>query len=82
MNGRNRIGYNMIGRRVGESHPRAKLTDREVEMIHQLHEQHGLGYRRIAAKFECSWYTVRDIVTRGRRSSKAVRYKTVGMTKH
>jgi len=54
------------GLRRGENHPRATLTDGEVEMIRKLHEQ-GLGYKRIASKFECGVRTVRDIVSYRRR---------------
>lgn len=40
--------------RSGQFHPRAKLTDREVELIRFLHENLGLGYAKLAAKFEIS----------------------------
>lgn len=35
------VFVNEAGRRVGESHPRAKLTDHEVDLIRQLAE--GIG---------------------------------------
>ena len=41
---------NERGRRIGEDHPGAKLTDHEVELLLALHEQ-GWGYRRLARKF-------------------------------
>lgn len=49
------------GRRIGESHPRAVLLDHEVEMMRELHEAEGFGYRRLAKKFEVPRDTVRDI---------------------
>lgn len=45
----------------GERHHRAKLSDYDVYLICELHRQ-GLGYKKIARKFECGVSTVRDIV--------------------
>ena len=42
---------NERGRRIGESHPRARLTDREIDLIRELCEE-GLSYRQIAKTFE------------------------------
>lgn len=47
-------------RLYGQSHPRAKLIDHDVEMIRQLHEQ-GMGYRQTADKFGVSRHTVKSI---------------------
>lgn len=52
------IAVNEIGRRIGESHPKAKLTDRDIDLIRELHEGHGMGYKTIARKFETSPTTV------------------------
>lgn len=41
---------------------RTVLTDHEVELMRQLHEE-GYGYRRLAKIFEIHRMTVRDIVT-------------------
>lgn len=49
------------GKPLGEAHGRAKITDREVELIRELHER-GLGYRKLAFKFEISRSHVRRIV--------------------
>ena len=62
-----------MGRLHGENHPDAILSDEDVELIRQLYEEgqrmclaerkrRKLGYRGIAARFECSCRTVRDIV--------------------
>lgn len=51
------------GHRRGEAHPRANLTDQDVELMRELHEQHQLGYKRLALKFECSKETARDVCT-------------------
>ena len=71
------VAINAKGRRVGETHQRAKLTDADVEMILALHDE-GIGYRQIAKKFDETitdpatgqelpgyrpgWSTVRDVV--------------------
>ncbi|HMG61238.1 MAG TPA: hypothetical protein VK583_16025 [Burkholderiales bacterium] len=59
---RGRIVLNERGRRINESHPRALLTDHEIDLIRELHEdgldrqgrviRKGLSYRQIAEKFE------------------------------
>lgn len=62
----------------GEEHHGAKLTDDDVELIRQLYEHGltlpeeerrrcGLGYKGIAARWECPPRTVRDIVQYKRR---------------
>jgi DNA-binding Lrp family transcriptional regulator len=52
-----------IAPRIGERHPKAKLTDDDVRLMRALREQHKMPYREIAEKFECSIWTARDIVT-------------------
>lgn len=48
-------------RRIGEQHPRAVLTDHEVELVHELHEQ-GMALAEIARKMEVSKGCVWKIV--------------------
>lgn len=45
------VRVNEGGRRIGEDHHRAKLTDADVEQIIAMLDA-GMGYRRIAAKFD------------------------------
>lgn len=71
------VGVNESGRRVGESHPRAVLTDSQVDMMRELHEELGMGYRRLAAMFKVSKRTVRDICAYKRRWQLAERWKAV-----
>lgn len=56
-----RVALNELGRRVGESHPRAKMTDAEVDLVRSLHAD-GLSLQAIAEKFEvskgCIWKIV------------------------
>lgn len=68
---------NAGGLRVGESHQRAKLTDREVDQIRELHESGELGYRKLATMFEVSRGTIRDIVKCKRRAQVVVGHREV-----
>ena len=70
------VGVNEEGRRVGEYHHSAKLTDHDIDLIRQLHSE-GLGYTEIAVKFETSKYTVRDYVTCRRRAQYPARFKRI-----
>jgi hypothetical protein len=58
------------GRVIGESHPRAKLTDADVDLILELRDA-GLSLGQIAAKFEVARSTVADICN-GRTRSHTV----------
>jgi DNA invertase Pin-like site-specific DNA recombinase len=55
------IRRNSQGYRIGECHHNAKLTDDDCRLIRELRDE-GLTYKEIAEKFECSLWTVRDIV--------------------
>lgn len=70
------VAVNEKGNRIGEDHQRAKLTDREVELIRQLLAD-GLGYRQVAKKFEVSRELVRDIAKGRRRSQTPVAWRTI-----
>lgn len=57
-------------KRIGQDHHRSKLSDADIDQIHALADM-GLGYARIAAKFDdipggISKATVRDVL-KGRR---------------
>lgn len=58
------VGFNDKGKRCGETHHRAKLSDADVDLILYLHIE-GLTFTAIAAKFDdgmtISKSTVRDI---------------------
>ena len=55
------IYRNHGGWRVGESHPRSKLTTAQVWEIRKLHSE-GVSYAALADLFKCGVSTVRDIV--------------------
>lgn len=65
---------NDSGHVVGEDHHRAKLTDHEVWLIHEL-RAHGVKRADIADKMECSIHTVIAILCSRRRAQIAVNQK-------
>lgn len=46
----------------GESHMRAKFSDRQVSEMRHMHEVLGVSRVDIASAFGCSYWTVRDIL--------------------
>lgn len=57
------------GRRCGETHHNAKLTDQDVEWIRELRFDHKIPVGVLAEKFEVSESTISDICNFRRRSS-------------
>lgn len=68
------IGLSESGTRVGETHHRAKLTDHDIDLIRELHEE-GLSYKVIAEKFDIGKSTVADIVKCRRRWQLPVKWR-------
>lgn len=61
------FAVNERGLRIGESHPRAVLTDHEVGLLLELREAEGWSYSRLAKVFEISKGAVAKIVSGQRR---------------
>ena len=73
------IGLNEDGRRVGQSHPKARLTDDEVEKMRVLREGLRVPYHRLAELFEVSVFTVVKICQYARRNQVVFREKEVNL---
>lgn len=71
------VAINEAGLRIGEDHPKAELTDAEVELIRSLHEADGMSYSQLAEKFEQSKGAIAKICQYKRRAQFAVRIKAV-----
>lgn len=81
------VAVNECGRRIGASHPRAKLTDEEVDWIRELAEpevdvdgkviRRGLSHREIAKKFEINRGHVGKVVRCDQRGQVASQYRRV-----
>ena len=56
------VAVNDAGRRIGEDHPRAVLSDHEVDLVFSLHED-GMSISELARKMEvskgCIWKILR-----------------------
>lgn len=70
------VPVNEAGLRIGEGHQNAKLTDAEVELIRQMHED-GLTYDELAEKFEVSKWAIGRICRYERRAQHPVKWKEV-----
>jgi DNA-binding CsgD family transcriptional regulator len=73
------VAVNDRGRRVGQDHPKAQLTDAEVERLLALREQ-GYGYKRLARMFDISARSVRDFCSGRTRSHLVAGFREVRMT--
>lgn len=71
------VAVNDAGRRIGEDHQNARLTDRDIDLIRQLHEKDGLSYRELADKFEVSKSTIQMICQYKRRVQYPAKFKKV-----
>ena len=71
---RQMIGVTEKGARVGQDHHRAKLTNRDVELIRQMHEEK-IARSVIAEKFDVSVSTVDKIANYRRRNIAPARYR-------
>lgn len=69
------VGISDQGKRCGETHPRARLTDHDIDLILTLREEHGLTYQQLADKFEVKKSTIADICKYRRRTTRPVRWK-------
>lgn len=57
------VGVSERGKRCGEWHGRAKLTQVQVDEIRELREEHCVSLDKLAMHFGISIRTVRDIVS-------------------
>ncbi|HCE08102.1 MAG TPA: hypothetical protein DEQ40_05785 [Oxalobacteraceae bacterium] len=70
------IAVDARGHWIGEDHPKAKLTDREVELIRSLREE-GWTYQAISDKLETPRSTVQMICQYTRRAVTVARWKVI-----
>jgi hypothetical protein len=70
------VQINEAGLRIGQDHPKAVLTDRDVRIFFELRAQ-GMGYRKLAAIFEISKSHARNMCKGRARCQTATRFKEV-----
>ena len=71
------IAVNENGYRIGSSHHNARISDEVVEQIRDLHEEQGLGYRKLANMFGLTRSYVQKICNYERRAQTPLGYKTI-----
>lgn len=74
--GKRVVYLNERGNRIGESNPRALLSDHEIGLLLGLREE-GYSYSWLARKFECSKSAVQSICNGSRRAQAPARVKEV-----
>jgi hypothetical protein len=70
------VAINENGRRIGEDHHLAKLTDHDVGLLLDLRDE-GFSYGWLAAKFEISKSAVRWYCIGGRRAQTISGFRAV-----
>jgi predicted transcriptional regulator len=70
------IGVTAQGRRVGQYHQKAELTDREVEQMREMHEREGWTAKALAEKFDVSRSLAEKILRYERRAAVVERWRT------
>lgn len=72
------VTLNENNRLVGQSHPRAKLMDSEVDLVHDLLES-GLSLAAVAAKMDVSKSCIAHIASGRRRGQLVARVVKVSV---
>lgn len=68
------VAVNDRGQRIGEDHPRANLSDHEVQLLLELRTE-GYSYRWLGEKFEIHYTHARRICLGIKRGQHAARFK-------
>lgn len=71
------VPVNEGGYRIGEGHPRAKLSDEQIDQIRELHEDDSKSYGYISMRFNVSKVFVQMVCTYRRRAQTPDRFKRV-----
>lgn len=72
------VALNEKNRRIGQEHPRAKLTDAEVELVFELLES-GLSLAAVARKMDVTKSCIGHIASGRRRSQFVARVVRVSV---
>lgn len=71
------IAVNEQGYRIGLSHHNARISNEIVDQMRDLHEDEGIGYRRLAKMFNLSRSVVQKICNYERRAQTPDRWKRI-----
>lgn len=81
MNAGRVVKVNERGRRIGEDHQRAVLTDHDVDLMIAIREAEGWGWRRLAKAFGVSKSQARRICLGLRRAHVCAGHRVVPLTR-
>ncbi len=71
------IAINELGKRIGEDHQHAKLTNEQVDRIRDLHEYHGLKYSQLAEMYGVSKSMIAGVCQYRRRAQTPFGWKSL-----
>lgn len=71
------VPVNELGKRIGQHHHNARYSDDFIDRIRALHEDDGIGYRRIAKLLGISRHVVAKICRYERRAQTPERWKKI-----
>jgi len=69
------FAYNADGKRIGEDHPNARLTDEQIDRIRDLHEDHDLKYSQLAEMYGVSKSMIAGVCQYRRRAQTPFGWK-------
>lgn len=69
--------YNENGRRVGQSHPKAKLSDEQIDKIREDHEERGMTAGQLAIKYGSTKKTIEPILSYKVRCQTPANYRRI-----
>lgn len=69
------IAVNEHGKRIGEDHQHAKLTNEQVDRIRDLHEDYGLKYSQLAEMYGVSKSMIAGVCQYRRRAQTPFGWK-------
>lgn len=71
------VAVNERGYRIGASHHNARIPDAIVNQIRDLHEDHKIGYRRLARMFNLKRAFIQKVCNYAIRAQTPARYKRI-----
>lgn len=71
------VAVNEYGKRIGEGHQNAVLTDEQIDRIRDLHEDYSLTYKQLANMFSVSVSMIAGVCQYRRRAQTPFGYKTL-----
>jgi len=71
------VAVNEQGYRIGISHHNARIPDEIIDQIRDLHEDLGIGYRKLAKQFNLTRSAVQKICNYERRAQTPDRWKKI-----